>query len=259
MARIVLPGKPYPLGATWDGTGVNFALYSENATSVELCLYDNRSRVESERIKVGETTAFVWHCYIPALQPGQLYGYRVSGPYEPEKGLRFNPAKLLIDPYAQAVSGFIDWSQPIFPYRVDSPEKDLEIDPRDSGPGMPKSVVVNPYFDWEQDRQPRTPLVDSIIYEMHVRGFSKLNEDLPEQVRGTYAGLASPNSLRYLKKLGITAVELMPVHHFIADKNLVDKHLTNYWGYNTLSYFSPEAWYSSAGDTGAQVPSSRPW
>ena len=254
MARTVLPGKPFPLGATWDGTGVNFALYSENATAVEVCLFDNRSKTESERIRIGETTAFVWHCYVPGLLPGQLYGYRVSGPYEPEKGLRFNPAKLLIDPYAQAVCGTVDWTQPIFPYDLNSPEKDLAIDTRDSAPGMPKAVIVDPYFDWDQDRLPRTPLADSVIYEMHVRGFSQLNQELPEPLRGTYAGLAAAPSIRYLKKLGITAVELMPVHHFISDKYLIDKGLTNYWGYNTLSYFSPEAWYSSAGDTGAQAP-----
>ena len=253
MARTILPGKPFPLGATWDGTGVNFALYSENATEVEVCLFDNRSKTETERIQIGETTAFVWHCYVPGLLPGQLYGYRVSGPYEPEKGLRFNPAKLLIDPYAQSVCGTVDWTQPIFPYDPHSPEKDLAIDTRDSAPGMPKAVIVNPYFDWDQDRLPRTPLADSVIYEMHVRGFSKLNQELPEPLRGSYAGLAAAPSLRYLKKLGITAVELMPVHHFISDKYLVDKGLCNYWGYNTLSYFSPEAWYSSAGDTGAQA------
>ena len=163
MARTVLPGKPFPLGATWDGTGVNFALYSENATAVEVCLFDNRSKTESERIQIGETTAFVWHCYVPGLLPGQLYGYRVSGPYEPAIGLRFNPAKLLIDPYAQAVCGSVDWTQPIFPYDLNSPEKDLAIDTRDSAPGMPKAVIVNPYFDWDQDRLPRTPLADSVI------------------------------------------------------------------------------------------------
>jgi glycogen operon protein len=253
MARIILPGKPYPLGATWDGTGANFALYSEHAEQVTLCLYDNRSRAEMERIDLHESTAFVRHCYVPNIYPGQLYGYRVSGPYEPEKGLRFNPAKLLVDPYAQAVCGEVDWRQPIFPYKLNSPKEDLELDDRDSGSGMPKSVLVNPYFDWEQDRLPKTPLVDSIVYELHVKGFSKLNQELPEALRGTYAGLASPPSIRYLKALGITAVELMPVHEFTDDNGLVSRGLTNYWGYNTLSYFSPEARYSSAGDTGAQV------
>jgi isoamylase len=254
MARIVLPGRPYPLGATWDGTGVNFAVYSENASSVELCLYDNRSRAETERIVVAETTAFVHHCYVPGLQPGQLYGFRVDGPWEPAKGLRFNPAKLLVDPYSQAISGTIDWNQPVFPYQfTGNDDADLVRDDRDSGPGMCKSVVVNPYFDWEQDRLPRTPLADSVIYELHVRGFSELNENVPENQRGTYAGLASPPALKYLKDLGVTAVELMPVHHFVDDSTLVSKGLRNYWGYNTLSFFSPEARYSSTGDTGSQV------
>jgi isoamylase len=253
MPRIVLPGKPFPLGATWDGTGVNFAVYSENASKVELCLYDNRSKQEMERIVVRETTAFSWHCYLPGLQPGQLYGYRMHGPWEPLQGHRFNPAKLLIDPYAQAIAGSVDWNQPIFPYKFGADNADVMLDDRDDGPGMPKSVVVNPYFDWEQDRSPRTPLSDSIIYEVHVKGFSQLSEDVPEQLRGTYAGLASPPAVKYLKSLGITAVELMPVHHFIDDKYLVDKGLRNYWGYNTLNYFSPDARYSSAGDTGSQV------
>jgi isoamylase len=253
MPRIVLPGKPYPLGATWDGTGVNFAIYSENAANVELCLYDNRSKEEYERIDVKETTAFVWHCYVPGAQPGQQYGYRVYGPWEPERGLRFNPAKLLIDPYAQAISGRVNWEEPIFPYKFGDKDADLQIDDRDDGSGMPKGVVVNPYFDWEQDRAPRTPLSDSIIYEVHVKGFSKLNEEIPDQLRGTYAGLASPPAIRYLKNLGITAVELLPVHQFVHDKQLVDRGLRNYWGYNTLNYFAPDASYSSVGDTGGQV------
>jgi isoamylase len=253
MARIVLPGRPYPLGASWDGTGVNFAVYSENATKIELCLYDNRSSEESERIEMAEITAFVRHCYIPGLQAGQLYGFRVHGPWDPSNGQRFNPAKLLIDPYAQAIKGRIDWNEPIFPYKFNGDDADLNIDDRDSGPGMPKSVVVNPYFEWEQDRVPRIALSDSIIYELHVKGFSILNQEIPESLRGTYAGLASPPAIKYLKGLGITAVELMPIHQFVNDKYLVEKGLTNYWGYNTLNYFSPESRYSSAGDTGGQV------
>src|SRR4051812_43429708 len=253
MPRIVLPGRPFPLGASWDGTGVNFAVYSENATKVELCLYDNRSNAETERIDLPEVTAFVRHGYIPGLQPGQLYGFRVHGPWEPANGQRFNPAKLLIDPYAQAIKGRVNWNEPIFPYKFGGDDADLSLDDRDSGPGMPKSVVVNPYFDWEQDRSPRTPLSDSVIYELHVKGFSKLNEEIPEQLRGTYAGLASPPAIRYLKELGITAVELMPVHQFVHDKQLVDRGLCNYWGYNTLNFFSPDSSYSSAGDTGGQV------
>jgi isoamylase len=253
MARIVLPGRSYPLGTTWDGTGVNFAVYSENAAKIELCLYDNRSRQETERIELPETTAFVRHGYLPGVQPGQLYGYRVYGAWEPQNGLRFNPAKLLIDPYAQAICGSVDWKQPIFPYKFGGEDADLRLDDRDSGPGMPKSVVVNPYFDWEQDRAPRTPLSDSIIYELHVKGFSMLSEQIPESLRGTYAGLASPPAVKYLKDLGITAVELMPVHQFVDDNYLVEKGLRNYWGYNTLNYFSPDSRYSSAGDTGGQV------
>ncbi len=253
MARMVLPGRPHPLGATWDGTGVNFALYSENASRVELCLYDNRTRREVDRLSVPEQTAFVWHCYIPGLQPGQLYGYRVHGPWDPNAGLRFNPAKLLIDPYARAINGHIDWEKPIFPYRMGGDNADLHMDRRDSAAGMPKSVVVNPYFDWEQDRPPRIPLADSVIYEMHVRGFSKLDLQVPQRLRGTYAALTCPSALKYLTKLGITAVELMPVHHFVNDKILVERGLCNYWGYNTLNYFSPETKYCSASATGSQV------
>ncbi len=253
MARLTLPGRPFPQGPTWDGTGVNFALYSENATKVELCLYDNRTRRETERITFREQTAFVWHCYLPGIQPGQLYGYRVHGPWEPDRGLRFNPSKLLIDPYARAIQGSVDWSKPIYPYRFGADTSDLSMDRRDSATGMPKSVVVSPYFDWEHDRPPKTQLSDSIIYELHVKGFSKLNEQVPEHLRGTYAGLASAPSRKYLKDLGVTAIELMPVHQFVDDKILVDKGLRNYWGYNTINYFSPEARYSSSGDTGTQV------
>jgi glycogen operon protein len=248
----LLPGKPYPLGAKWDGTGVNFAIYSEQATCVELCLF-NEEGEQVEKIQLPETTAFVRHGYLPGIQPGQRYGYRVHGPWEPEKGLRFNPAKLLVDPYAQAITGRIDWSQAIFPYVFGGDDPDLHRDDRDSAPGIPKSVVVNPYFDWEQDRPLRTPLSDSIIYETHVRGFSIQNPDVPEPLRGTYAGLASPASLRHLKRLGVTAVELMPVHHFVNDSHLVEQGLTNYWGYNTLGYFAPHGRYCSTGDVGNQV------
>ncbi len=253
MARLALPGRPFPQGATWDGAGVNFALYSENATQVDLCLYDNRTKRESERIRLGEQTAFVWHCYLPGLQPGQLYGYRVHGPWDPTRGLRFNPSKLLIDPYAHAIQGSVDWSRPIYPYRFGTDNADLSLDRRDSASGMPKCVVANPFFDWEHDHPPKTPLSDSIIYELHVKGFSKLNQHIPEPLRGTYAGLASPAARKYFKDLGITAVELMPVHQFVDDKVLVDRGLRNYWGYNTINYFSPEARYSSSGDTGMQV------
>ena len=252
MPITLLPGKPYPLGAKWDGTGVNFAIYSEQAEGVELCLF-NDDGAEIEKIPLTETTAFVWHGYLPGVQPGQRYGYRVQGPWEPEKGLRFNPAKLLVDPYAQAVTGRVDWTQAIFPYSFGGDDADLNRDDRDSAPGVPKSLVVNPYFDWEQDRPLRTPLSDSIIYETHVRGFSIQNPDVPEFLRGTYAGLASPASLRHFKRLGITAVELMPVHHFINDSHLVEAGLSNYWGYNTLTYLAPHGRYCSTGDTGNQV------
>ncbi|HEY0759051.1 MAG TPA: glycogen debranching protein GlgX [Acidisarcina sp.] len=252
MQRTLLPGKPYPLGAKWDGTGVNFALYSENATGVELCLFDEQDR-QTDRIALNECTAFSWHGYLPGISPGQRYGYRVHGPWEPEKGNRFNAAKLLVDPYAQAICGNVDWTKPIFPYVFGGDDADLHRDDRDSAEGIPKCIVVNPYFDWEMDRPLRTPLSESIIYETHVRGFSINNPDVPETLRGTYAGIASPASLRHLKRLGVTAIELLPVHHFINDSGLVDKGLNNYWGYNTLGYLSPEGRYSSAGDSGNQV------
>ena len=252
MASTLLPGRPYPLGAKWDGTGVNFAIYSENATAVELCLF-NQSGQQTEQIFLRETTAFIWHGYIPGIQAGQLYGFRIHGPWDPKNGFRFNPAKLVVDPYAQAVTGKTDWSQPIFGYQFGGDDADLNIDTRDSAPGVPKSVVVSPYFDWEQDRLLRTPLSDSIIYETHVRGFSIQNPDVPEPLRGTYAGLASAASLRHLKRLGVTAVELMPVHHFINDGYLIEKGLSNYWGYNTLAYFAPAGRYCSTGDRGNQV------
>ncbi len=252
MASTLLPGKPYPLGAKWDGTGVNFAIYSEHATAVELCLFRQEDQ-QTEQIFLRETTAFVWHGYIPGIQVGQLYGYRIHGPWDPKNGLRFNPAKLVVDPYAQAISGKADWSQPIFGYEFGGEDADLHIDTRDSAAGVPKCVVASPYFDWEQDHPLRYPLSDSVIYETHVRGFSIQNPDVPEPLRGTYAGLASPASLRHLKRLGITAVELMPVHHHINDGHLVEKGLNNYWGYNTLAYLAPEGRYCSTGDRGNQV------
>src|SRR5581483_3204027 len=191
MSRKVLPGRPYPQGATWDGTGVNFALYSEPAQKVELCLFDDPPAAETERIPLTECTAYVWHGYLPALAPGQLYGYRVYGRYEPENGLRFNASKLLVDPYAKAIAGRVDWNEPIFPYVLGNEREDLEMDQQDDAAGMEKSVVINPYFDWEQDRQPRIPLSESVIYEVHVKGFTKCHPEVPEELRGTYAGLAS--------------------------------------------------------------------
>ncbi len=253
MLAIILPGRPYPIGATWDGTGTNFALFSEHASKVELCLYDIHDGHETERIELPETTAYVHHGYMQGIQPGQLYGYRVYGPWDPAHGFRYNSSKLLIDPHAKAVSGGVDWSKAVYPFQPGAADPDLVMDERDDSDGMAKSVVVNPYFDWEQDRSPNTPLSDSIIYELHVRGFSKLNPELPEELRGTYAGLAAPPSVQYLKRLGVTAVELLPVHQYIDDEQLVKRGLRNYWGYNTVAYFSPEARYSASGDAGEQV------
>jgi glycogen operon protein len=253
MSRKILPGSPYPQGATWDGTGVNFAIYSENATGVKLCLFDDMGQPEKECIELRECTGYVWHCYIPGLSIGQLYGYRVEGPYEPEKGLRFNPAKLLIDPYARAITGEVNWDYPVFGYKMGGEDADLTKCDQDSAPGVPKGVVVTSTFDWQNDRCPQTPLAESIIYEVHVKGFTKLHPDVPESLRGTYLGLVTPPSLEYLKKLGVTAVELMPVHTFLQDKTLLDKGLHNYWGYNTTNFFAPEARYCSSGDRGQQV------
>jgi len=253
MARKILAGLPYPQGATWDGTGVNFALYSEAATKVELCLFESASSDKPECIELRECTGYVWHCYVPGLSIGQLYGYRVHGPYEPEKGQRFNSAKLLIDPYAKALSGQVNWDYPLFSYNYADGKEDLQIDERDDCLGVPKGVVTSSHFDWQNDRSPETPLHESVIYEVHVKGFSELNPDVPEAVRGTYAGLISPASIDYLKKLGVTAVELMPIHDFLDDKHLVEKGLHNYWGYNTTNFFAPDARYSSAGNTGQQV------
>lgn len=253
MARTILPGKPYPQGATWDGSGVNFALYSEAATAVELCLFSSKEDRNPEIVKLTEQTAFVWHGYLPGIQAGQLYGYRVHGPYEPDKGLRFNPAKLLIDPYATAICGEVNWKAPIFPYRLGNPADDAEADTRDSAWGMPKCIVGHPHFHWDGDRPLRIPLSNSIIYELHVKGFSYCKPDVPQELRGTYAGLASPASIGYLKSLGVTAVELMPIHDFLDDKHLVDLGLKNYWGYNTTNFFAPSARYSASGDSGSQV------
>ncbi len=248
------PGKPYPLGATWDGAGVNFALYADNATKVELCLFKNvEDEVESEKITLDERSHQIWHCYIPDLQPRQLYGYRIYGPYEPANGCRFNPYKLLIDPYAKSIAGTIDWHDALFGYEIGHPEKDLSFSRLDSAPFIPKSVVIDGNFNWENDVSPRTPYHQSIIYEAHIKGFTKLNPDIPENIRGTYAAIGHPVTIKYLKTLGITAIELMPVHHFVSDRHLVENGLTNYWGYNTIGFFSPDVRYSSSGVCGEQV------
>ena len=247
MSIPVWPGTPYPLGATWTGTGVNFALFSENASGADLCLFDDAdSPVESLRVRMAEHTDQVWHVFLPGVQPGQHYGYRVYGPYHPEKGQRFNVTKLLLDPYSKAVSGDVDWSAGMYGYRANDQLDDSERDYQDDAAGMPKSIVIDPAFDWEGDELPRTPLHRSVIYEAHVKGFSQLNPDVPEDARGTYAGLGSEASVRYLKELGVTAVELLPIHQHVEDQFLVEKGLKNYWGYNTLSFFAPHHSYARA-------------
>jgi len=247
-------GYPYPLGATWMGNGVNFAIFSEHATGIELCLFDNIEATEENfRIPVTERTDQIWHVFLPDVGPGQLYGFRVAGPYDPEHGMRFNSSKLLLDPYAKAIAGEVIWADEMFGYAVSDKKEDLTQDFRDDAWGVPKSVVIETGFDWQGDRRPGVPLHTSVIYEVHVQGFSKLWQEVPEQLRGTYAALGSPAAIDYLKKLGVTAVDLLPVHAHINDKILVDRGLTNYWGYNTIGFFAPHAQYSSSGQTGAQV------
>ena len=251
MSRTLLPGKPYPLGSTAHRKGTNFALFSEGADRVDVCFYDADGN-ETDCATLRERTAFVWHGFIRDIKPGQLYNYRVHGRWDPKQGLLFNPAKSLVDPYAKAISGQVDWKAPIFPYDVASGDL-LKIDEQDSARGVPKSVVIHDPFDWADDCKPETPLPDSVIYEAHVKGFSYRNPKIPENLRGTYAGLAHPASIDYFKNLGITAVELLPIHHFIDEGHLVEKGLRDYWGYNTLGYFAPTSRYSSSGDQGGQV------
>ncbi len=244
----VWPGTPYPLGATWRGNGVNFAVFSENATGVDVCLFDNAdAENESVRIRMTEHTDQVWHVFLPEVRPGQHYGYRVYGPYEPERGHRFNAAKLLLDPYAKAISGDVIWGPEMYGYELESEEedRDLQRDYRDSAYGMPKSIVIDPAFDWGTDAHPCTPLHTSIIYEVHVRGFTKLCPGVPESERGTYAGLGSVAAIDYLKRLGVTAVELLPIHHIAQDQILQDKGLKNYWGYSTVGFLAPYSEYGS--------------
>ena len=249
-----MPGNPYPQGANWDGAGVNFSLFSENATGVELCLYDDRDEnLETSRIAITEQTDRVWHVYLQGVKPGLRYGYRVHGPYDPNNGHRFNPAKLLVDPYAKSIDGFLRWNDALFGYTIGHPDEDLSRDDRDSAPFVPKSVVVDPYFDWRNDSQLHIPWHETIIYELHVKGFTMLHPEIPDDLRGTYAGLAHPAAIDYLKKLGITSVELMPIHHSVADRHLLERGLTNYWGYNSLGFFAPDARFSAAGSAGDQV------
>jgi glycogen operon protein len=248
------PGQPYPLGAIWDGSGVNFALFSENATAVELCLFDEGDPgSEGECVRIDEQTDHVWHVYLPDVKPGQLYGYRVHGPYEPSAGHRFNPSKLLLDPYARAVNGDIEWSDALFGYTIGDENGDLSFDERDSAAGIPRCVVVDPAYDWDGDKPLSTPWHKTLIYELHVKGFTMRHPDVPESLRGTYAGLAHPAVIEYLKNLGITAIELLPIHQFVIDKHLAERGLTNYWGYNSIGYFAPDCRYSSRGCRGEQV------
>jgi isoamylase len=248
------PGRPYPLGATWDGAGVNFALFSEHATAVALCLYDEHDPgKEVHQIRVEQRTDQVWHVYVPGVRPGTLYAFRVNGPYEPRQGHRFNPAKALLDPYARAIAGTLQWNDAFFGYRVGDPTGDVRADDRDSAPYLPKSVVVDPTFDWEDDRPPLTPWSRTVIYEMHVKGFTRRHPEVPPELRGTYAGLAAPAAVRHLTELGVTAVELLPVHHSVTEKYQADRGLTNYWGYNSIGFFCPDSRYSSSGHLGQQV------
>ncbi|MFI5362479.1 MAG: glycogen debranching protein GlgX, partial [Elusimicrobiota bacterium] len=250
----IRPGNPYPLGATWDGMGVNFALCAENAESVELCLFDSaNAQKESKRIALPEQTDRVWHGYLLDVQPGQLYGYRVQGPYKPAEGHRFNPKKVLLDPYAKMIGRNIRWGPEMFGYKVGDPAADLSCDDRDNAASAPLGAVVDSSFTWGNDAPPRHPWHQTVLYELHVKGFTRLNPAIPEALRGTYAGLATQTSIRYLKRLGITAVELMPVHQHADDMNLAEKGLSNYWGYNTYGYFAPDLAYSGAGPVDAAV------
>jgi isoamylase len=245
----VWPGNNYPLGASYDGAGTNFSVFSEVAERVELCFFDEQGK--ETRCDLPETTSFCWHGYLPNIVPGQRYGFRVHGPWAPGEGIRCSPAKLLLDPYARAVEGQVNWNEAVFSYRFDDP--DGPINEADSAPFMPKSVVINPFFDWGNDRHPRTRWSETIIYEAHVKGFSKKFTELPEELRGSYAALGHPKAIEYLTRLGITAVELMPVHQFVHDSHLLERGLRNYWGYNSIGYLAPHNEYSSSGQTGQQV------
>jgi isoamylase len=241
----VRPGNPYPLGATWDGAGVNFALFSENATKVELCLFDApEDQREVGKVEVKEQTDQIWHCYLTDVLPGQLYGYRVSGPYDPLHGHRFNPNKVLLDPYTKSIGRTTQWSDEMYGYRLGDAEADLSIDDRDNAFCCPLGSVIDTAFTWGDDKPPRTPWHKTIIYEVHVKGFTRLHPEVPEKQRGTYAAVGSDTMLRYLQNLGVTAVELMPVHHHAYDRHLVDRGLSNYWGYNTSAFFAPDIRYS---------------
>ncbi|HSP81162.1 MAG TPA: glycogen debranching protein GlgX, partial [Myxococcaceae bacterium] len=250
----VLPGRPYPLGATYQGNGVNFAIFSEHARKMEVCIFDPQNPArELRRYTLLEHTGHVWHGFIPGLQTGTLYGLRAHGPYEPRRGLRFNPNKLLVDPYARALHGQVDFAAPVYGYVLGVDDEDLSFDTRDSAAGMPKAVVLTDDFDWEGDRSPAVPWHQMLLYEAHVRGLTRLHPAVPAHQRGTYAGLGHPAVIEHLVKLGVTSVELLPIHAHVDEPFLVNKGLSNYWGYNTLGYFAPDARYSVSGAPGAQV------
>ena len=252
MHVAVWPGDVYPLGAKWDYKGTNFALFSEHATAVELCLFDKDGT--ETRVPLTEVSNFVWHGYLPGIGPGQEYGYRVHGPYEPQEGHRFNPNKLLIDPYAKAISGEVGSGPEIFGYDWENPDEDLSFSDLDSAALMPKSVVVDETFDWENDTLLRTPWHETVIYEVHVKGFTKQHPDIPKELRGTYAGMAHPIAIEHLQRLGVSVVELMPIHHYLScPGHLVDKGLKNYWGYDSINFFAPFSGYSSSGRLGEQL------
>jgi isoamylase len=250
----IWPGEPFPLGATWDGEGTNFAIYSENASEVELCLFDGPDAAEPSRsYRLRERTAFVWHGYLPEVGPGQYYGYRINGRYEPTRGLRFNPFKLLIDPYAKALAGRVDFDAHPFAYPFDQPGEDWVMDDLDDAWGVPKGVVIDTSFDWQGDEPPGIPWHRTVIYEAHVKGLTMLHPEVPEEIRGTYAAVAHPAVISHLKELGITAIELLPVHEIVDDLFLVEKGLTNYWGYSSIGFFAPAGRYARSRDYGEQV------
>jgi len=246
-ASRITQGLPTPLGATWDGLGVNFAIFSAHATKVELCLFDPIGRREVERIELPEYTDEIWHGYLPDARPGTIYGYRVHGPYEPKSGHRFNPNKLLLDPYAKAHIGQLKWANEIFGYRVGGKSDDLTFDQRDSYRFVPKCRVIDPAFTWSRDRAPRVPWERTIFYEMHIKGFTKLHPAVPPNLRGTFAGLAIQEVVDYIKDLGVTSVELMPIHAFLNDSHLVEQGLINYWGYSTIGFFAADPRYFATG------------
>ena len=245
LKRTIREGLPHPLGATWDGKGTNFALFSAHATKVEVCLFDEDGQREGQRIELPEFTDEIWHGYLPEVGPGQLYGYRVHGPYAPEDGHRFNPNKLLLDPYARAHAGQLRWNDACFGYTIGHADEDLSFDERDSAAFMPKCIVVDPGFDWRESHSPRVPWDRTVFYETHVRGYTKRHPAVPEPLRGTFAGLATPEVIQHIKSLGVTSVELLPIHLFVNDSQLLDKGLTNYWGYNSLGFFAPDPRYAA--------------